>query len=317
VSEGAGRCPVCKDPLAWRGSWEGKDHFPIGYAFRCNRCGTYLLSEEFHDRCRELRDAERASWWFRLSSWIRQQNSMGNRRPEIDGDPGEFIAALPSKTVGEQLDLLLHFVDQQAVRPGRVVRINPLADAVHVWAENQAEVAFLLDSLVEMRRLRLAPPYASHMEYCDVLLTAAGYLHLETLAASTANNRQVFVAMWFDQSMDAAWSKGLEPGIRRAGFDPFRIDQKPHGERIDAKILVEIRRSRAVIADATGQRPSVMFEAGFAEGLGKPVIWTCQADEEAKMPFDTRQLQHVLWKCPDDLADQLEPVIKHRLAQRS
>ena len=49
----------------------------------------------------------------------------------------------------------------------------------------------------------------------------------------------------------------------------------------------------------------VYYEAGFARGLGIPVISTCREDERGKLHFDTRQYNHIFWKAPADLADQL------------
>ena len=40
----------------------------------------------------------------------------------------------------------------------------------------------------------------------------------------------------------------------------------------------QIRKSKFLIADFTGQRGGVYYEAGFAYGLGLPVIWTCRKD---------------------------------------
>jgi len=55
----------------------------------------------------------------------------------------------------------------------------------------------------------------------------------------------------------------------------------------------------------TGQRGGVYFEAGFALGLGKPVIWTCRSDDMEKLHFDTRQYNHVTWNTPIELKDKL------------
>lgn len=53
--------------------------------------------------------------------------------------------------------------------------------------------------------------------------------------------------------------------------------------------MLAIRSCRFLVADAFGERTAVYYEAGFAGGLGKLVIWTCQKDELAKVSFDTRQ----------------------------
>jgi len=63
----------------------------------------------------------------------------------------------------------------------------------------------------------------------------------------------------------------------------------------------------------TGARPAVYYEAGFADGIRKPLIWTCRKGNSADMSFDTRQYLHILWDDPLDLRRQLVPVIQARM----
>jgi hypothetical protein len=58
--------------------------------------------------------------------------------------------------------------------------------------------------------------------------------------------------------------------------------------------------------------PSTPQEAGFAEGLSTPVIWTCQEGHDEDMTFDTRQVGHIIWKDPADLKQKLEVRIRAR-----
>ena len=74
--------------------------------------------------------------------------------------------------------------------------------------------------------------------------------------------------------------------------------------------MAEIRRSRFVVADYTGQRNNVYFEAGFALGLGLTVIQTCRADEAADLHFDIRHLNTLAWKSPAELAEGLDKRIR-------
>ncbi len=116
--------------------------------------------------------------------------------------------------------------------------------------------------------------------------------------------------MWFDNEMGAVYERGFEPAIIGAGYKPMRIDQKTDVNKIDDEIIAEIRRSRFLVADFThgqsGARGGVYFEAGFAFGLGIPVIYTCREDTIDKIHFDTRQYHHTAWKDPEDLRDKLE-----------
>ena len=74
--------------------------------------------------------------------------------------------------------------------------------------------------------------------------------------------------------------------------------------------MMEIKNSRFVIANVTGQRPGVYFEAGYAIGLGLPAIWSVREDDLRNVHFDTRQYSHIVWKREDDLKEQFyNPVL--------
>jgi len=130
----------------------------------------------------------------------------------------------------------------------------------------------------------------------ELMLRPPGYARLAELDGINSGSKQAFVAMWFDESMKAAYERGIEPAIREAGYDPLRIDQKEYLNKIDDEIIAEIRRSRFLVADFTqgesGARGSVYYEAGFAHGLNIPVIFTCRKDAIGKVHFDIRQYNH-------------------------
>ncbi len=111
--------------------------------------------------------------------------------------------------------------------------------------------------------------------------------------------------MAFAPEYDAAWKSIIEPGIIAAGYGPFRVDKKEHAEKVDDLIMAEIRRSKFLVADFSGQRGGVYFEAGFAHGLGRPVIWMCREEEKDKLHFDTRQYNHILYSDPTDAQKRL------------
>ena len=85
----------------------------------------------------------------------------------------------------------------------------------------------------------------------------------------------------------------------------MRVDAVEHNDKIDDRIVLEIRRSGLLVADVTGHRPGVYFEAGLAMGLGLPVVWTVRDDDLDKVHFDTRQYNHIVWNTPADLASKL------------
>ena len=133
------------------------------------------------------------------------------------------------------------------------------------------------------------------------VLTLTGLDRLETGGDAIVSNT-TFVAMWFDSAVDDAYEYGIDPAIRKAGYEPVRIDRQEHADKIDDEIVAEIRRSRFLVRDFTcglgkdseGEkaaiaRGGVYYEAGFAKSLGKPVIRTCCEDLIDDVHFDARQ----------------------------
>jgi nucleoside 2-deoxyribosyltransferase len=125
---------------------------------------------------------------------------------------------------------------------------------------------------------------------------------------------QGFVAMWFNPKTEAAYLNGIAPALMQTGYKAMRIDKKDHNNKIDDEIVGEIRQSRFLVADFTCEpksvRGGVYFEAGFALGLGIPVIWTCNKNSMDDLHLDTRQYAHIVWQEPADLQEQLKNRIR-------
>ncbi len=48
-----------------------------------------------------------------------------------------------------------------------------------------------------------------------------------------------------------------------------------------------------------------LAEAGYALGLGMPVVWCVREDELDDVHFDTRQFNHIVWRDPSELRQRL------------
>jgi nucleoside 2-deoxyribosyltransferase len=111
--------------------------------------------------------------------------------------------------------------------------------------------------------------------------------------------------MSFVPEMDSIYMV-IRKAISDLGYIPVRIDKKEHNNEISGEILNEIKNSYFIIADVTGQRNGVYFEAGFAKGHNKPVIWCCAKKEEKSVHFDTRQYNHIFWENEQQLYEKLK-----------
>jgi hypothetical protein len=74
-------------------------------------------------------------------------------------------------------------------------------------------------------------------------------------------------------------------------------DEQPAG-LIDDQIRAALLSARFVIADLSHGNLGAYWEAGYAEGLGRPVIYTCEKSAwDMKTPhFDTNHLVTVIWQ---------------------
>lgn len=203
--------------------------------------------------------------------------------------------------IDDGVDLLLLQISGRAKRYMDQIDAQPAMDYTRVPVRDEAEYSDLYGLACDM----------GYIDRNTRRITVAGWRRLEVIRTVTTGRRQAFVAMWFSPTTDDAWERGFTPGISRSGyFSPFRIDRKEHNNKIDDEIVAEIRRSGLLVADFTGQRGGVYFEAGLAQGLGLPVIWTCRSDDIGNAHFDTRQYSHILWDSPEELADSLDKRIR-------
>jgi len=124
--------------------------------------------------------------------------------------------------------------------------------------------------------------------------------------------------MWFREEMDEVYSKFISKAVIDAGYTPYRVDKdQKNTDQITNKILAEIRDSKFLIADFThdelGARGGVYFEAGFAMGLGLPIIWAIRKDDVSKMHFDTNHYPHIVWETPEELKEKLiDAILAHQ-----
>lgn len=250
----------------------------------------------------------------KLTTWLIDQRLQGANTPEITSATITQVQQQRPLPVLDRADRLLKYLEQKnSPAIGKPVESNiggqtdqTLMEML-AWSESPSvgEVLFLADYLVHCGWINKS---RNTMGKFMPIIMVEGYARLAELK-KPVDSSQGFVAMWFDGSMAEAYEKGIKPGIEDAGYKPIRIDQKEHLNKIDDEIIAEIMRSGFVVADFTQKdneaRGGVYYEAGFAHGLKKPVIFTCRKDALDKLHFDTRQFPHIVWETHEDLRKQL------------
>lgn len=142
----------------------------------------------------------------------------------------------------------------------------------------------------------------------------------ETLSATEENGPAdqtqpiCFVIQPFDRGkFDKRYKDAFEPGLAKAGFEAYRVDQDPGTDVVIAAIEEGIRRAAICLADVTTNNPNVWYELGYAYAAGKPVILTCCDEREGSLPFDIQHRNVTLYKSESTSDfDQLKRAISAR-----
>lgn len=289
------RCPICKLQPEDVTITAIDDRFDI----KCPRCGNFKIS----GTANAILNTKEAN--FKLSSWIRNQFESGSEPPNITSTSlNDIPNSIPKYTVSEKQLILLRALERKTEYAGKPVNIITHFDFPIAFCRNTKEFSFLIQSIID-RGLIQSTDNPSESFSLRLTITPNGWTHLEETTKPSIFKNQVFVAMSFSKDLRSAWSNGIKPALVKAGYSPYRTDAEPHIDRIDAKIISEIKNSKFVIADVTEQRPGVYFEAGFAIGLGLPVFWCVREDDLNNIHFDTRQYNHIVWNNEEILAEQL------------
>jgi hypothetical protein len=140
-------------------------------------------------------------------------------------------------------------------------------------------------------------------EHQGLKLSMDGWGYYEQLKRGAIINRKAFMAMQYgDIDLDDVFEKCFRAAVKATGYELFRLDEKPQAGIIDDRLRVEIRTSRFLISDLTHGNRGAYWEAGYAEGLGKPVIYTCEKGVFNNTHFDTNHHLTIIWE-KDNLSE--------------
>jgi hypothetical protein len=260
----------------------------------CATCGKYQITGSLLASQFPLPDSDR----HRLSFWSKRRQLEGRDPPLLsEHSIGAINAQLPNPPTHEKPDVLLVSLTLKNPTPGQHIELDKWRERSLACAHDEEEMSFFLECLKERRDIVTAGR--------GISISGPGWERAAQLAMRPETSKTAFVAMKFNDEMLGLWSTAFAPAIKRASFDPKLANDPQHNEQIDAHIIAELKQCRFVIADVTFAAAGVYFEAGYALGMRRPVIWTCRRDRKADMHFDTRQYNHILWDDAADLSNEL------------
>lgn len=316
-------CPICGSPAEIKYSEPLKclNHY------KCFRCNLFVFHSDLDYITNNLTPVHVAI----ISGWIRD-----NYNPVFTEDVFRSLFDLSLPSFLTKVDLVLKYLAQNFPVAGQPIDYNfnkasemynsiitktiPNENDKHPYQvfENTAKKLlpiFSIGRIIDNREFNyIVENYLieekKYLSRIPTMITPKGWAYIETLKQRKPNSKKAFVAMWFGDEMKKTCDDFIFPAIQEAGFDPIRIDNKEHNNDINDEIIGEIRSSRFIVADFTGNRGGVYYEAGFANGLKIPVIHMCKKEELKKVHFDVNHRNIIDWKSGEELYERLLNRIK-------
>ncbi len=291
-------CLICKTELTTK-----PEHPDEGQPYECPRCGKYLMSintEEVIQR-RSYNEEEVAI----LSHAIRKMQKQ-YPLPMIYPDLVTAILKNPLPSLAEQENNFIRWLAEN-MEHGEEVLIEASTHQAIMGAKTPKGFAFIIKHLFDTGILA-GQTYLDGVGRAHVSLTFDGWEYYRELERGSTDSRKAFMAMEYgNMELDKIVEDHFKQAVADTGFELYRLDEKPKAGLIDDRLRVEIRNSRFLISDLTHENSGSYWEAGYAEGLGKPVIYTCNKEkfDKDKSHFDTNHHLTIKWD-----ADDIEDAIK-------
>ena len=133
-----------------------------------------------------------------------------------------------------------------------------------------------------------------------VQLSYDGWEIFQKLSQGQIGGSSVFFAHQFGDDEISEAMKKFAAVCKRCGYRAVDLETTNDlkAGRINDRIELEIKLSKFVIADLTKNNNGAYWEAGFAAGFGRKVIYTCQQDffDTARTHFDVNHHMTILWQ---------------------
>ena len=290
---------------------------------KCIRCTAY----SFGTSCEEYLNSKSNREKIIISNWLRSNNS--NIYYELTEDNIEII--LKSNSIGspiEQYNRLILWLGDHADSLASTIKGNAYDVLAYIDGENILDLGALIIELANNNYIGTEPRelydwaelFFGYFADISVKLELKGWQKYEELKSSNVNSKLAFMAMQFDNNyLSDLFEKRIKKAVNDTGFTIRKLDEERRAGLIDDKLRVEIRRSRFMIADLSDNNNGAYWEAGFAEGLGMPVIYICEESKFQGLHFDTNHHLTVKWNKdkPDEFVEELKATIRATLPEEA
>lgn len=275
-------------------------------------CGRFRISREaIVDRMLEDGRASRKTVRAILSHRVREAADAGQPPPLLTEKWLEdFIAGKPRlPNVAEQAANIIRLIGDYASEEGDPMPELPISWGAKVGSISRDFAVRLTSQLAADGLITgdKAGPSASRHELINLDLTLRGWEQFDAEQRGQFAGAYGFIALRFgDPVLDPFLRDVIKPAVSKVGYQLVDMRDTAEAGIIDNLLRVRIRDAAFVLVDLTHDNAGAYWEAGYAEGLGKPVLYLCERSKFAiaKTHFDTNHCTTVCWN--SGAADKFE-----------
>jgi nucleoside 2-deoxyribosyltransferase len=288
----------------------------------CLRCGSFTLTE-----------SARAELPGKLGSDIARRSKMSHVLRRAQGSHGFEIKPIRSDELESYWSLdrlpnpieatnnLVLWLGENQQYPHRLATPTTSEIAAHIgWlidpeGGDSAALGWLF-SMIEPRGLFRKT--AGDGNRLSIQLAPDGWQKYAELSQVRLESRTAFMAMQFgDPTLEEMVQRCFKPAVARTGFTLRKLNDEQPAGLIDNQMRAALLSARFVVADLSHANLGAYWEAGYAEGLGRPVMYTCEKLmwDKKKTHFDTNHMLTIIWQASDQkrAEDQLAAAIRATL----
>jgi hypothetical protein len=284
-------CILCKRTDAKLSSFPGSYGRII--SCRCPTCGDYKFTQELEGKLLRTKDMENERF---IISGITKDATENEKIIGLTSASWKQLvetAPIPRNTM-EYVERLMQILGRKISFLHERLSIDPDEFYPLIYIKCVDDLYVLLEYCKDAGYIILAGGYQM------VTITIEGWKYIEKLKTEKPLNPSLaFMAMQYgDPCLESIYNNQITKAVQQAGFVIKRLDERPSAGIIDNRMREQIKNCRFMIADLTNENRGAYWEAGYAEGLGKPVIYMCKKNGETdlKTHFDVNHHMTIIWE---------------------
>lgn len=281
-------CPICLYNSKVSGLFPDYDNI-TKITVNCLRCGTYKIQGDAIEYLPQYISADNR---LHVSSLI---SDISNDEYQITyNDLDRLTEKIKIPSVDDRADRVLLLISDYFPRINEVISWQDIGTVLNKgknfdksdlnnrifkftmqlmsksWCEETGELVFLI-----YEYLKDTEKYLKEKGRNELAITPAGWTRINKIKTVIQESNIAFIALKFDDKLIEYSKNWFEPAITEAGYDCKIMYSHKHTKVIDNEMKALIRRSKFLVCDLTENSRGAYYEAGFAHGLGIPVIFLC------------------------------------------